>query len=234
MAKSGLLGGSRLGDLYVQYVNNYEQSTRALRAAEEHEEWRYFMKHWALLTEATGHGRHSLPSLLIQPVQRIPRYKLLLEQLLKETSTEHPDHPHLVATLEEVRRGHARISETAGGTAGGRRAQAREQGSGGAAHAVNRERQCAAPLPAAARHCPPLPAAARRCPPVPAAGPPMARRAATPPRPTQRPDHVPPVEACEKAAGGGCCRQAIYLLRIVLRGSRLCAHACRCRRWRPR
>ena len=44
----------------------------------------------------------TLQSLLIQPVQRIPRYKLLLEQLLKETPQAHPDHPNLVSTLEEV------------------------------------------------------------------------------------------------------------------------------------
>ena len=102
MAKSGLLGGSRLGDLYVQYVNNFEQSSRALRAAEENEEWRFFLKHWALLTEATGFGKKNLQSLLIQPVQRIPRYKLLLEQLIKETPKGHPDGPSLKSTLDEV------------------------------------------------------------------------------------------------------------------------------------
>jgi len=102
MAKNGILGGSRLGDLYVQYVNNYEQSTRAIAAATELEEWRYFIKHWTLLTEATGNGKHQLGALLIQPVQRIPRYKLLLEQLLKETPKEHPDHVTLLSTLEEI------------------------------------------------------------------------------------------------------------------------------------
>ncbi len=40
-----------------------------------------------------------LDSLLIMPVQRIPRYKLLFEELLKHTDDTHPDYKDLVSCL---------------------------------------------------------------------------------------------------------------------------------------
>jgi hypothetical protein len=36
-----------------------------------------------------------LDSLLIRPIQRIPRYNLLLNELLKATPQNHPDYPML-------------------------------------------------------------------------------------------------------------------------------------------
>jgi hypothetical protein len=38
-------------------------------------------------------------SLLIQPIQRIPRYKMLLERIVKKSPTEDPDLPHLEKAL---------------------------------------------------------------------------------------------------------------------------------------
>ena len=93
--------------MYIQYVNGFEQSQRALRQADESvPEWKAFQKHWRLLLPAImppsggsdwgdtasggggfgGGGRRSEPlptsvaDLLIRPVQRVPRLKLLLEQ----------------------------------------------------------------------------------------------------------------------------------------------------------
>lgn len=43
-----------------------------------------------------------LESYLIAPVQRIPRYRLLLEQVLKYTDTSHPDYQNIVDALEGV------------------------------------------------------------------------------------------------------------------------------------
>eukprot|EP01130_Rhizamoeba_saxonica_P008545 TRINITY_DN345_c0_g1_i4.p1 TRINITY_DN345_c0_g1~~TRINITY_DN345_c0_g1_i4.p1 ORF type:complete len:522 (-),score=74.89 TRINITY_DN345_c0_g1_i4:2325-3890(-) len=42
---------------------------------------------------------HILSSFLIQPVQRIPRYTLLIEDLIKSTSESHPDHSLLEEAL---------------------------------------------------------------------------------------------------------------------------------------
>lgn len=44
----------------------------------------------------------SLESLLILPVQRIPRYRLLLEQLLKYTPDNHPDFPVVKEAMEKI------------------------------------------------------------------------------------------------------------------------------------
>ena len=43
-----------------------------------------------------------LPNLLIQPIQRIPRYNLLLRDLLAKTDASHPDHEYLSAGLETL------------------------------------------------------------------------------------------------------------------------------------
>jgi hypothetical protein len=40
-----------------------------------------------------------LDSLLIAPVQRIPRYILLLRDLIKSTAVDHPDYKNLCASL---------------------------------------------------------------------------------------------------------------------------------------
>lgn len=45
-----------------------------------------------------------LMSLLIAPIQRIPRYRLLLKQVISHTSTSHPEYSVLLASLREVER----------------------------------------------------------------------------------------------------------------------------------
>eukprot|EP01094_Clydonella_sp_ATCC50884_P018791 TRINITY_DN3540_c0_g5_i1.p1 TRINITY_DN3540_c0_g5~~TRINITY_DN3540_c0_g5_i1.p1 ORF type:complete len:601 (+),score=197.16 TRINITY_DN3540_c0_g5_i1:274-2076(+) len=44
----------------------------------------------------------NLASLLIMPIQRIPRYSLLLRDIIKDTSEEHPDYEDLCIALEHV------------------------------------------------------------------------------------------------------------------------------------
>lgn len=43
-----------------------------------------------------------LDSFLVQPVQRLPRYKIFLDQLIKLTAANHEDYPALNAALQEV------------------------------------------------------------------------------------------------------------------------------------
>ena len=45
---------------------------------------------------------NSLDSLLIQPVQRIPRYRLLFGELLKYTPKDHPDYESTVGALRRI------------------------------------------------------------------------------------------------------------------------------------
>ncbi|KAH7474889.1 FYVE, RhoGEF and PH domain-containing protein 6 [Phytophthora ramorum] len=51
-------------------------------------------------------------SLLIMPIQRIPRYKLLLERLCELTSPEHPDAAFLTEAVNRVRAAASLINET--------------------------------------------------------------------------------------------------------------------------
>ena len=44
----------------------------------------------------------TLESFLVEPVQRIPRYKLLLDELRKHTPDLHLDYPNIVAACETV------------------------------------------------------------------------------------------------------------------------------------
>lgn len=47
-------------------------------------------------------GKLGLDQLLIKPVQKIPRYELLIQRLLKHTDASHPDKDLLTAALKEV------------------------------------------------------------------------------------------------------------------------------------
>ena len=61
--------------------------------------------------------RHRHQSFLIKPVQRIPRYKLLLEELLKYTPSEphaHPDHAAVQDAVKQVLTASSEINEVLG------------------------------------------------------------------------------------------------------------------------
>lgn len=47
-------------------------------------------------------GKLGLDQLLIKPVQKIPRYELLIQRLLKHTDLSHPDYELLSAAQKEV------------------------------------------------------------------------------------------------------------------------------------
>ena len=75
--------------LYRYYVNNYEQSLTALaRCRKKSAEFDEYVKRW----ELTPKMRNSrLIDFLVAPVQRVMRYSMLLEELLKKTPPQHPD-----------------------------------------------------------------------------------------------------------------------------------------------
>eukprot|EP01104_Vermistella_antarctica_P011725 TRINITY_DN330_c1_g1_i1.p1 TRINITY_DN330_c1_g1~~TRINITY_DN330_c1_g1_i1.p1 ORF type:complete len:585 (+),score=92.20 TRINITY_DN330_c1_g1_i1:52-1806(+) len=102
---------------YTTYVNNYNNAIIDLSDARDannafneflevtlatvQEESRKQIAH----TSGTGGVMAvDLNSLLITPVQRIPRYVLLLRDLLKNTEGSHPDHAHLCNALDKVSR----------------------------------------------------------------------------------------------------------------------------------
>jgi RhoGEF domain len=86
--------------MYSTYINNYDVAMKRVRLLEAHTEFRAFIRACELQEGCRG---LDLRSYLIQPVQRVPRYKLLLAELLKHTRDTHPDWSNLTTALTEVR-----------------------------------------------------------------------------------------------------------------------------------
>ncbi len=71
--------------LYAQYVNNYNQALSAMtRLIKKNGNFRDHVN------RLTSEG-HDLASFLILPIQRIPRYEMLLKELIKATPSDHVD-----------------------------------------------------------------------------------------------------------------------------------------------
>ena len=54
------------------------------------------MHQWLSGTESRPEVQCKLPALLITPVQRVPRYRLLLEELVKHTSSDHVQYEDII------------------------------------------------------------------------------------------------------------------------------------------
>ena len=50
------------------------------------------------------HSQINIAAFLMLPIQRIPRYKLLLDSLLSNTHESHPDYPYLIQATESINR----------------------------------------------------------------------------------------------------------------------------------
>jgi len=84
---------------YSTYANDFEDSIKLI------EEWRAKDKDFRTLLdnqESRPEVQMRLNSLLITPVQRIPRYKLLLDDIIKNTPRFHPDRTNLETARTEI------------------------------------------------------------------------------------------------------------------------------------
>eukprot|EP01102_Stenamoeba_stenopodia_P020019 TRINITY_DN7682_c0_g1_i1.p1 TRINITY_DN7682_c0_g1~~TRINITY_DN7682_c0_g1_i1.p1 ORF type:complete len:920 (-),score=198.74 TRINITY_DN7682_c0_g1_i1:189-2948(-) len=89
--------------MYNEYANNYEQAANLLASKLVIKEGKvnvFAQKLWEL-EQASGEG-NPLPSLIIMPIQRIPRYNLLLADLLKNTPRNHADRDKISNALEKM------------------------------------------------------------------------------------------------------------------------------------
>lgn len=86
---------------YTRYVNNYDAAEQHLiqLKSKDKEKHRYLE---VCKTHPEANGL-DVRSLLIQPVQRVPRYRMLLEELLSVTDEGHPDEEPLREALERVK-----------------------------------------------------------------------------------------------------------------------------------
>eukprot|EP01087_Luapelamoeba_hula_P015990 TRINITY_DN4870_c0_g1_i1.p1 TRINITY_DN4870_c0_g1~~TRINITY_DN4870_c0_g1_i1.p1 ORF type:complete len:879 (+),score=134.78 TRINITY_DN4870_c0_g1_i1:193-2829(+) len=85
--------------LYTLYTNNYDKicSILAKAAKDKNELW-----HFILSCKADRGDHLSLDSFLIMPIQRIPRYTLLLEDLVSNTWADHRDYELLCEALKAL------------------------------------------------------------------------------------------------------------------------------------
>ena len=88
--------------IYSQYCSTFDASNRLLHQLTTQQSHAPFQAFIARAMGRGGAGQQSLSSLLIQPIQRVPRYKLLLEQLLKFTPPQHPDLALLSTALTSI------------------------------------------------------------------------------------------------------------------------------------
>jgi hypothetical protein len=83
--------------MYTIFINNFDNANNKLGEVEKKERFKQFWEPIRML-----HNVGTIGSFLIMPVQRIPRYVLLLRELIKNTWDEHPDLAHLNAAQKKV------------------------------------------------------------------------------------------------------------------------------------
>jgi hypothetical protein len=88
---------------YTQYVGNHDNASELLKKLESSSGGNRRFKELVESNMSKPENKNlSVASYLIMPIQRIPRYKLLLEEVLRNTSDDHPDYSNLLKGLESV------------------------------------------------------------------------------------------------------------------------------------
>ncbi|KYQ91906.1 pleckstrin (PH) domain-containing protein [Tieghemostelium lacteum] len=93
-----LLDGA--ADVYAQYVNNYNA---ALKIYEECKKDEKFLEHVQDVRDNKTKG-FDLVFYLIMPIQRMPRYVMLLEDLHKHTHNDHHDRENIENTVRQLKK----------------------------------------------------------------------------------------------------------------------------------
>ncbi|XP_073986302.1 rho guanine nucleotide exchange factor 17 isoform X2 [Rhodnius prolixus] len=86
-------------DTYTEFINNWENAKEAIKTT-SHSKPAFARFLDAMAREHKG--KLALDSLLIMPVQRIPRYELLIQTLIKHTDDAHGDASKLTAAQQAV------------------------------------------------------------------------------------------------------------------------------------
>ena len=89
----------------LHYISNYSNSIQIISRKSDNKDWDSRVN---LLGEQIG---NPFTSLLITPVQRMPRYNLFLKELIKYTPSSHPDYVLLEASAEKMKAITAEIDE---------------------------------------------------------------------------------------------------------------------------
>ncbi|XP_038829635.1 rho guanine nucleotide exchange factor 17-like [Salvelinus namaycush] len=100
-AKPRVFSKEILANIYSAYIDNFLNAKDAVRIAKEAKP--AFLK-FLETSMRENKEKQALGDLMIKPVQRIPRYELLVKDLLKHTPEEHPDHPLLLDAQRDIKR----------------------------------------------------------------------------------------------------------------------------------
>lgn len=96
--------------MYTIYTNGYDKCLKSLSEFRSNKDFSLFMED--VRKNLQERGNLDLMSYLIMPVQRIPRYVLLLRELKKNTPTEHQHYEELQEAIEKVQRIASHINES--------------------------------------------------------------------------------------------------------------------------
>jgi len=89
--------------IYKGFVSNFPKAQKLLdNLATSNSHFKNFLK-TCKSKHNLGEGKFFLSSLLITPIQRIPRYELLLKDLIKHTMRSQDDYPDLEKSYESIR-----------------------------------------------------------------------------------------------------------------------------------
>jgi hypothetical protein len=88
--------------MYTDYVNNHNDATQFLAQLHQKKGKKFSAFEAQALANPLSKGM-SLESFLIMPVQRVPRYRLLLNELIKNTEPSHPDYAKLNNAYESIK-----------------------------------------------------------------------------------------------------------------------------------
>ncbi|KAJ3099829.1 hypothetical protein HDU96_010550 [Phlyctochytrium bullatum] len=84
---------------YIIYINNYSAATKQISHEETNNpEFKKFL----VDCQKSNEIKHGLKDLLVRPMQRMTKYPLLIREIHKHTSKEHPDGPNLKNALEAM------------------------------------------------------------------------------------------------------------------------------------
>jgi len=98
--------------LYIPFVLSYDgASAEIVNLEKKNAKFAVFLKEVHELPRVNG---NNLPSFLIAPVQRIPRYVLLLEEVKKYTRLDHPDRKNIEEAIVSIKKIAALVNETKG------------------------------------------------------------------------------------------------------------------------
>lgn len=87
--------------LYTGYVAGQQAACTLLTKLEkQNKKYKKFVTSEAVVSESKG---MSVASLLIMPVQRVPRYRMLIEEVFKKTTPDHPDYKDLEECLNKIK-----------------------------------------------------------------------------------------------------------------------------------